>query len=126
MIGRKLTALRSGIPLQKGELLFAVPPLEEIKALAGEKAKKAGEVGIETFLTAYVKSLNYIKYAYNRLKKWVLSLVNKYYGFELNGENSPKEASKFLKLMADYKRRVYKIKRQIREERKKSEDSLSS
>ncbi len=115
MIGRKFLLIEEIREKHTEGLLINVPDLEEIKDLASEKIKKHGYNALVATLRFSMKSSHYIKTAsrgaYVKAKDKLNRLSKK------EGEQGePKEVSKFLKMISEYKHKIRKIKHKIKEE----------
>src|SRR3989344_4394591 len=95
MIGRKLVLLKNGQVLSKGEILFEIPNLEKVRHFTVKNANKYEKTKIK------IKNINIKNHP--------------------NGESTEKvEASKFLKMISDYKYKIRELKNKIHEEEKNS------
>ncbi len=111
MIGRKFVLLKSGQVVGVSETSLEVPHLEKVKHLTIANIKKYEHIILEKIVRMYVKSTNAVKNKYGELKA---QIKNKSMAKNINGEN--KEASKFLKIIVDYKNRVREMKHRIKKE----------
>ncbi len=115
MIGRKLVLIKNGqvfIQEQK-EINFEVPYLKEVGHLTVKNIKKYEHLALVAILRFYVRATNLLKYQYGELKNKIKTRNKK---SQLKGEKQ--EASKFLKMISDYKHRIKEIKHRIKEEEK--------
>jgi hypothetical protein len=113
MIGRKLSLLHNGqAAFYKNENVSEDPILEAWKHETMEGVKKYSYAGLVAIVRIYVHSSNYLKIRYQELK---LRIKNRF-GKKAEDEEVEKEASKFLKMISDYKHKIRKIRRQIKEE----------
>lgn len=114
MFERRLALLKSQdmYEIEKKHSTLEVPYVLEIKDITIKGVKKVGYVSIVTTIRLYFRSINFLKYRYEKLKA-ITKNVN---GEAKNG--TEKEVSKFLKVVSDYKYKIRKIKHQIKEEEK--------
>src|SRR3989338_2595431 len=111
MIGKKLVIIQNEKTTHSEEVLFELPYIKEIKHATIKNAKKHGYAGLVATLRLYVRSSDFIKDKYKKLKEKIEERKNKN---SLNGEKQ--EISKFLKVIGDYKHRIREIKHKIRKE----------
>lgn len=114
MIYRKVNHLREGRVLEPGEFLFEIPTLADIRAKTAEKTKVAGELGLIGAVKFYLHSSNLFKALSRETKAFVKKMIYEYYSSR--NKDGEHEASKFLKMVGEYKQKVRKIKRKIEEE----------
>ena len=114
MFERRLALLKSQdmYEIEKKHSTLEVPYMLEIKDITIKGVKKVGYVSIVTTIRLYFRSINFLKYRYEKLKA-ITKNVNRE---AKNG--TEKEVSKFLKVVSDYKYKIRKIKHQIKEEEK--------
>jgi len=118
MIGRKLVLLKNGQVLSKGEILFEIPNLEKVRHFTVKNAKKYGHMSLIMMLRFYIRSTNFLKNKYEKTKIKIKNINIKNHP---NGESTEKvEASKFLKMISDYKYKIRELKNKIHEEEKNS------
>ncbi|MEK7588913.1 MAG: hypothetical protein AAB438_03790 [Patescibacteria group bacterium] len=115
MFERRLALLKSqgAHEIEKKHSTLGVPYVLEIKDITIKGVKKVGYVSIVTTIRLYFRSLNFLKYRYEKLK----AITKKVNGEVKNGTEK-KDVSKFLKVVSDYKHKIRKIKHQIQEEEK--------
>ena len=122
MIGRKLALVKSGeISVQMGsreKFLLEVPHLEKIKHFTIKNLKKYGRIGLVTTLRVYVRSSNFLKYQYQEIKIKIKNAKKEKNLIDSAGERN--EASKFLKMISDYKHKIRELKHKIYEEENNS------
>jgi hypothetical protein len=109
MIGRKLVVLQGSSEIGN---IKEDPYLEEWKHATVKNIKKYSYLLLVAIIRIYVHSSNFIKLKYQELK---LKIKNRF-GKNKENEEAEKEASKFLKMITDYKHKIRKIRRQIKEE----------
>ena len=116
IIGRKLILLKNKEMVHEHDFAIEVPDLEDIKEKTHKSIKKYSYILLFVTLRIYILSLNILKRKYNILKDKIQArLGNKRNNFEeVIKEN--KEASKFLKMMSEYKSKIRRIKHRIKEE----------
>ena len=113
MIGKKLVLLRNGNIIHTENVQKLIPDLQTIKYVIHSKTKRGGYIATVIMLKLYIQSSNFFKNTYSKIKIKIQNLKR-------NTENTggKKEASKFLKMITDYKYKVRNIKKQIEEENK--------
>lgn len=110
MIAKKLVLVRNGsIIHQENQLSRVIPDLQTLKYIIYKKTKNGGYVMTVAVLRFYVNSNNLLKNLYEKTKTKIENLKR-------NDKIENKEASKFLKMISDYKYKIRNIKRQIEEE----------
>ena len=113
MIGRKLIILRGGQVAHESEAILNTLYLEEWKQAAVKSIRKYSYFGLVSVIRFYFRFSNLLKNKYQELKIKAKSMRGK----KSNGEKTePREASKFLKMISEYKYKIRRIKRQIKEE----------
>jgi len=115
MVMRRVVLLKEAKIHPGTELMLDVPDLEEIKIIAANKFRIYGYVMLVGSIRLYVKSSHLLKNKYKATKETVKHLHRKYIS-KSSAEVKTKEASKFLKMMGDYKKKVTAIKKKIKEE----------
>ena len=118
MIGRKLALLKNGtLTIRKEEIIFGVPPLEKVKNLTIAHTKKLGHASLVATLRMYVRASNFLKNRYEEMKTQIksMSAIKNIDGIM----SQKKEASGFLKMISDYKKKIREIKHKIHEEESK-------
>lgn len=113
LIGRKVVFLRTGGSVDNGELLFNLPSLAELKEISIKLSKRAGYNFLVIVIKLYVKLSYLFKTTHGKVKTRMQSLTEKY---TPERDSAPKQVSKFLKAVGDYKQRIRRIKRKIKEE----------
>lgn len=120
MIVRKLFVLKK-LGLNNREFgdedfVFIVPDLEEIGGVASKNLKKVGYVALVSTIRVYMISSNLLKKKYADIKEKVREIKNKNNIGPKVVDPEIKEASKFLKVVGEYKTKIKRIKRKIKEE----------
>jgi hypothetical protein len=111
MVGRKLRLLSSGqVPLEHAP--FSVPRLDDLQKIAGKIMRRLGYFLLVEIIRAYVRLVQFFKNKYNEIK---IKLAKRR-GKPGVPASVSKEPSRFLKTMAEYKRKIGKIKKEIKEE----------
>jgi hypothetical protein len=112
MIGKKLVLMKNGNIVHEESVHKVIPDFQTIKYVVSKKAKQSGYVATVIVVRTYVQSSNFLKNAYTDIKEKIKN-------WKQTGEQiEKKEASKFLKMISDYKYKVKSIKRKIEEENK--------
>lgn len=112
MIGKKLVLIRNGNVIHQETLPRLIPDIQTLKYTARKTTKQGVYIATVIVIKLYVQSGNLAKNIYDKTKVKIQSLKKKDHATE------KKEASKFLKMISDYKYKVKHIKRQIEEENK--------
>ena len=113
MIGKKLVLLKNGQILSREETFLKAPYLEEWKHLTVKNIKKHGYTGLVATIRLYVRSSNLLKNKYQEVKIRIKNVRKK---SQNGGLSEKKEASKFLKMISEYKHKIREIKHKIHEE----------
>jgi len=121
MIGRKLVLLNNGHILNKEEIFFGIPHLEKIKQNTIQNIKKYGHIGLVETLRFHIRSSNFLKSKYEEIKNKIKDMQVKNQGLLNSGSGEKVEASKFLKMISEYKNKIREIKHKIHEEEKRTE-----
>ena len=112
MIGRRLAMLQNGEMLYRDETLDD-SYLEEWKHSTVRSFKKYSYIGLVATVRFYVHLSDFLKKRYGIMKIKIKNMHSK----KLNvGEIEKIEVSKFLKMISEYKYKIRKIRRQIKEE----------
>lgn len=98
-----------------GEAHPLLEDVEKLKDLIYHHSRKAGYKALVSAIRLHVKSSKVAKQKYSELKMTVKNKLMKEPGEFANGSS---EASGFIKMISDYKRKVRRIKRKIHEEEK--------
>lgn len=94
------------------DAILEIPYMDEIKYMTVKKMKEYGYVVLLSSIRLSMKSSHVVKKASKEVAKIVKNSLLK----NKEGSDDPKEVSKFLQLVTDYKHKLKKIKRKIREE----------
>ena len=111
MIARKLRLVLNGQAFPTEHLPFHVPPLEEVQKNIGLIARRLGYFLLVETLRAYLRLIQFSRVKYELLKTKVAERRSK-------NDKAPKqkEPNRFLRAIAEYKRKLGKIKQEIKEE----------
>lgn len=118
LIGRKLVLvqnsnIRDNIIL--GDFAFEVADLEDVKHITTKKLKKYGYVLLVNTIRVYVKSGITLKKVYTKTSTKIYEINSKY--FKKNESyDKIKQASSFLSTIGEYKKKISKIKQEIKRE----------
>ena len=115
MVGRKLAATNEIQVFYREEILSKEKHLEEWKAWFVHGIKVVSISILFVSIRLYVRTLNTFKKLYANAKIFVKKTYRKRTELE---KLEKQEASKFLKMISDYKRKIRKIKQQVAEEEK--------
>ena len=116
MVGRKLTFARSETIIHNGHAHPFVPDVQKIKEVVVNNTKKHGYTITVAIVRFYVLSENLLKSNYQKIKILIKTKLSK--NTRADGTTEKQEASKFLKMISDYKQRIRNIKHKIVEEEK--------
>ena len=112
MIGRKLRLLSSGQASPATHVPLEVPRLEEIQKVSGKILRRLGYFLLVETIRAYVRLIQFLKNTYGKIETKLAARRQKN-----GGAPAPlKEPNRFLKTIAEYKRKIGKIKQEIKEE----------
>ena len=116
MFEKKLALLKnqSESITEKGTPTLEMPYVVEIKDITIRKVKRAGYLGLITIIRLYFRSLNFLKYKYDKLKDLTKNIHK-----NTTNDIEKKEINRFLKVVSDYKNKIRKIKSRIKEEEKR-------
>ena len=115
MIGKKLIlekAVLENIAIQK--TILDIPNLGKIKDISIKRIKKYSFVFLVITIRYYVKSSNFIKKQGKGIVQKVKSKI--IHKDNLNEIPKKQEVSRFLKMISDYKKKIKRIKKIIKEE----------
>lgn len=115
MVGRKVKLLRRGALEVSGEFPWRVPETHEVRRITVRSLKRYGYVILVISIRSYIKSSDFIKEKYGKLKYRIISNIDKRMNKGVVSEEA-KEPSKFLKMVSEYKNKVKEIKDRIREQ----------
>ncbi len=94
------------------DAILDIPYVDEIKYMTVKKIKEYGYVVLLSSIRMSMKSTHAVKKASKEVAEIVKNSLLK----GSKESEDPKEVSKFLQLVTDYKHKIKKIKRKIREE----------
>ena len=117
MIGRKLLMLQNGQISYRdsAETFLKAQYFEELKHSAIKTIKKHRYTGLVTIVRVYLRSSNFIKDKYEKVK---IKIINLFYK-KTDSNNKIKEKQevpKFLRIISEYKNKIREIKHKIKEE----------
>ena len=116
MIGRKLVLLRNGKIANAEGILFQTPYMGIVKHLTIRNVRKYSYLGLVEIIRFYVRAENFLKLKYEEIKIKIKNIkLGHKNGISADTVEKP-EASKFLKMVSEYKHKISKIKHQIHEE----------
>ena len=118
MLGRKLVPVRNGKVAPTKHTHPFVPEIQKIKHLTFKNAKKYEHLALVAIIRFSVRSSNFLKNSYQEIKIKIKDIINKDKNHPGQLEN--REASKFLKMISDYKDKIRHIKHKIKEEEENS------
>lgn len=111
LIKQKMSVLTTEDSINSINLDFGKPFIEEVKYATIKKTKRYGYILLFISVRMYVLSSKFVKDKSKNIADKVISkLVKK------DNANEQKETSNFLKMVADYKRKIKKIHHKIKEE----------
>lgn len=115
MFGRKLSLVKNGKIKEASTLSPETYYTEKIKHLTLKKIKQYGYAGLVIIMRLYFRSKNLLKSKYEELKNRIKKIG------ENKTEVREEDASKFLKVVSDYKQKIRNLKHQIKEEENRPE-----
>ena len=121
LVGRKMAILRSGGGAKKDEPLPHpfFPDWEKVFEFIKKSSRRYGYVATVAFIRLYVRSSNLTREKSREITEKLLNLINR----KKNGNGAPAEThevNKFLKMVAEYKEKIRRIKHRVHEEEKNS------
>jgi hypothetical protein len=117
MLWRELVLVRSGQVTTTTEHLHPfVPDLQKIKYLILKLIKKSGYILIFVTIRSYLLSSKFIKEKSKIILKEIKNKIKKNSGDSLNEITEKKEVSKYLKVISEYRQKIKKMKKMIKEE----------
>lgn len=123
MISRKLILLNkmgaNNNTIIAKEFIFEVPNFKETRLFLSRNLRKYGYLLFVYIIKIYIKSLNFVKYIYKKLKVKILSKIESISSKKSKNQNNG-EASNFLKKISEYKNKIKRIKSKIEEENSKN------
>ncbi len=114
MLGRKLAHVNSGEAVAQEHPHVFVPDFQKIKQLTKVNSKRYGYLLLVATLRAYVRSINMLKIQYRNLETKIKNMRRG----SSETVSEEQQASKFLKMISEYKHKIRKIKHKIHEEEK--------
>jgi hypothetical protein len=112
MIGRKIILIQNGQAPEYPEVSNN-QEWEEFKYEALKGLKRLGYALLVEGVRLYVKLISYLK----NLSRLIIRKIQKVYYKKLEtGTGEPRESSKFLKMVGQYKRKLRRIKEKVKEE----------
>lgn len=114
MVGRKVYMLKNTQVVYTHDFAIEVPDLKEVGQMANQSWKKYSYLALVLTLRAYLISFNFLKKKYKVLKNKIRNIKRR--DNKVNTVQKEIEANKFLKMMSDYKKKIKKIKKRIKEE----------
>lgn len=115
MVMRRVILLKELKTHAGTELTLDVPDLEEIKVIAIKKFKIYGYIILVVSIRIYIKLSHLLKNKYQIAKNMVHKIHQKY-SSKNKLVSERKQASKFLKIIGDYKSKIRIIKEKIKAE----------
>jgi hypothetical protein len=114
MIGKKLIVLKNKQFVIEKEFLVQYPDLRDIRYIAIKKTREYGYIILVEIIRFSIRSSRVLKRKYKEAGNKIKNITRKHI---INKEETrEKEASIFLKMISEYKHKIRKIKKQIREE----------
>jgi hypothetical protein len=98
------------------DFVINVPDIEEVRDITNKNLSKAGYFLLVVVLRAYLLSLNFLKQKYLLLKQKINEIKQQRRlkkGIEIT---ETREENKFLQKISEYKAKIRKIKKKIKEE----------
>lgn len=115
IVGKRLIDIREKQIQVREDMAVDMPDLQDIKILVFKKLKRYTYITLVISIRLWIISSNYLKRKYKDLKKKTIELFDKYTS-DKKTNDAPREVSKFLKVMSEYKKEVKKIKHRIKKE----------
>lgn len=119
MIIRKLIPIRKGAVIQEEFSHPFVPDIEKIKHITSVSTRRYGYMAVVGSVRLYVRFGNFLKSNYEIAKSKLKNLRKNRKNGEAESPTGEKEASKFLKMITDYKYKIRHIKTKIEREENK-------
>lgn len=116
MIGNKLILLQNGEIVKNEHIPIKVPDLQEFKHLTIKNTRKYGFILLVIILRTTIKTSYFLKKKYNEKKEILKEKIEKMLEGKKHENQEPHDVSLFLKKISDYKKKVNKIKKKIKEE----------
>ena len=118
MVWRKVALVRNGSVVHSEHAHPFAPDIEVIKKLAKKNAKGYAYVALVTALRVHIRSSGLLKRKYGAFKAFLRGKMEQ--GIKEGQNGSGQEASKFLKIISDYKGKIRHIKHKIKKEEENS------
>lgn len=116
MLWRKVALVKSGQYYITEDASFEIPYLKEARKITLRSIKKYEHAGLVMIVKSYLQLSNFLK---NKARELNVKIQNMHVRNHSTGELIEKvEASKFLKIVSAYKRKISEITHKIREEEK--------
>lgn len=116
LITKKLLQIEKLRIVSEDDVFFIdVPELEDAHHVLMRKIKHGGYIALVITIRGYLLGKHSIKKLIRKTYQKISSFVQKYQKNKIENTDK-KEASKFLKVISDYKKKVNKITKQIKEE----------
>lgn len=112
MVVRKIRLLANGSSLPLDQAPFEVPRFEEVHGTATRLMKRLGYFILVEIIRAYVRVVQFFKNKYLQIQTKMEERRARHGAVPA----LPKEPNRFLKVMAEYKRKIGRIKKEVKEE----------
>ena len=116
MVWRELVLVKNGLVVKTQHSHPFVPDLQKIKYLASKGTKKLSYVTLFIMLRFFIKSSSFIKNKSTILAKEIKTRFKKFRKDTSDETAEKKEASKYLKIISEYRHKIRAIKHRIKEE----------
>ncbi len=119
MISRKFALLANieNEKLPEEDFFFEVPDIETIKDFLNKKVKKLGYLIIVLGMRLYFRGAEFSKRKYSQVRDIIRDTVNKNkVNFGKFNKIEEKTENQFLKTMSEYKKKIHRIKKKVKEE----------
>ncbi len=117
MLGRKVVLIREGgALLQNADFHPLLPDLIKIKNWILASIKRLSLIVVVVYLRIYFRLVNFLKAKWENFKHKVSEKVTRHSKSQNENTSNPREASGFLQMMSDYKRKLRNIKHRIKQE----------
>ncbi len=114
MIGRKLALVKNGAAAAPRPALPEIPDFQEMKFIIAKRARTWSFVLLVVTIRLYVRSAKFLRRESDNIAGKIRSKFRKS-AVTAEAEET-QEVSKFLKMISDYKQRVKRIKKRIKDE----------
>ena len=118
MIGKKLVLIKNGKHEVQEGVSFEIPYLEETKGLLFRNIKRYEHLSLVAMVRSYVQLTNFLKNKHEEVKTKITHKFHRNTKLLESDTSGKQEASKFLKMISDYKHKITEIKHKIHEEEK--------